>query len=122
MYSSFSTEQPFEIIIPDSLLVDGPIKEHGYPLKGRGYAFGLDYLDGNTYIDLIMTSDYWAHIRVQCDENLEYVSDGMIIFPPSWDTEEKQESAVLKTYRSVLNKGKHIEKPTEKQLSIFDFL
>ena len=106
MYTSLETEQPFEVIIPDFLLADGPIKELGYPLKGRGYAFGLDYLDGNTYIDFLMTSDYWAHIRVQCDENMKFVPDGRIIFPPSWDTEEKQEGAVLKSYRSCLNKEK----------------
>ena len=122
MYSTLETGQPFWMEIPDSLLEDRPIKEHGYPLKGKGHACGLNYQDGDTYIDFIMTSDYWAHIRVQCDEKLAYVPDGRIIFPPSWDTEEKQEGAVLKACRPGLNKGKHVEKPKDGQLSVFDFI
>lgn len=121
MYSTREKNQPFEINIPESLLIDQPIKEHGYPLKGTGYAFGLDYEDGKTYIDFILTSNYWAHIRVQCNEDWEYEPNGDIIFPPSWDTEEKRSDALLKAYRPQ-NRVKTGEKPLERQLSIFDFV
>lgn len=49
------------------------------------------------YIDFIITSNYMSHIRVQCDEHFACVKDGDIIFPPSWDTKEKREKALLKT-------------------------
>ena len=103
-YSTCETEQPFEIDIPDSLLSDRPIREHGYPLKGTGYAYGVHYKDGKTYIDFIMTSNYWAHIKVQCNDDWNYEQNGDIIFPPSWDTEEKREGAVLKAFRFGLDK------------------
>lgn len=42
---------------------------------------------------------YFAHIAVQCDDSGKYVSGGDIIFPLSWDTEEKKNSAVLRDFR-----------------------
>ncbi len=119
-YSTLDTAQPFGIDIPDPLLIDKPIKEHGFPLKGTGYAWGVNYLDGKTYIDFVMTSSYQAHIRVQCDEKWEYVPNGDIIFPPSWDTEEKRGGAVLKGYRTGLNKERAEKGQEGKQMSIFD--
>ena len=121
-YSTLDTGQPFGIDIPDSLLSDKPIKEHGYPLKGTGYAYGVYHKDGMTYIDFIMTSSYFAHIRVQCNEKCEYVQNGDIIFPPSWDTEEKRNDAVLRAYRPSLNKANEEKGQEEKQMSIFDFI
>ena len=103
-------------------MIDKPIKEHGFPLKGTGYAWGVNYLDGKTYIDFVMTSSYQAHIRVQCDEKWEYVPNGDIIFPPSWDTEEKRGGAVLKGYRTGLNKERAEKGQEGKQMSIFDFM
>lgn len=98
-YTTFDLQQPYEFIIPDSLLVDKLIKEHGYPLKGRGYAVGIKCRNEKIYMDFLMTSMYFAHIAVQCDDSGKYVSGGDIIFPLSWDTEEKRNSAVLKGFR-----------------------
>lgn len=75
-YTTFEYKQPCFFEIPDSLLRDTFIKEHGYPLKGRGYADGVKYIDGKTYIDFIITSSYFAHVKVQCDKNAEYVNGG----------------------------------------------
>lgn len=36
---------------------------------------------------------------MQCDDSGKYVSGGDIIFPLSWDTEEKRNSVVLKDFR-----------------------
>lgn len=121
-YSTLDTGQPFGIDIPDSLLIDKPVREHGYPLKGSGYADGVYYRDGKTYIDFVMTSSYQAHIRVQCDEKWKNVPNGDIIFPSSWDTEGKREGAVLKAYRPGLNKEKTEEESAERQMSVFDFV
>ena len=60
-YCTREMKQSFEMDIPDSLLVDKPTKEHGFPLRGTGYACGVDYKDGKTYIDFIMTSIYLSH-------------------------------------------------------------
>lgn len=121
-YSTLDTEQPFELDLPDSLLIDKPVKEHGYPLKGTGYADGVYYRDGKAYIDFLMTSNYQAHIRVQCDEKWECVPNGDIIFPPSWDTDEKRGGAILKAYRPSLNKTDAQKEAIGRQLSIFDFV
>lgn len=96
-YTTFESDQPFHFEIPDSLLQDTSFKDRGYPLKGSGYANGVDFSDGDTYIDFIVSSSYYSHIRVQCDEKGQYVPCGDIIFPPSWDTEDKKERAVLKS-------------------------
>lgn len=122
MYTSRNQDAPFEINIPDSLLIDKPIKEHGYPLKGSGYAHGVYYADEKMYIDFIMTSSYFAHIRAQCNEKFYYVPNGDIIFPPSWDTAEKKEGAILKSYSPILNKAEVKKEAENVQLSIFDFI
>lgn len=96
-YTTFETDQPFSFEIPDSLLMDTNFKDRGYPLKGSGYANGVYYAEGKTYIDFIVSSSYMAHIRVQCEDKGQYAPYGDIIFPPSWDTDEKKESAVLKS-------------------------
>ena len=101
-YTTFDVMQPCGFTIPDSLLIDRPIKEHGYPLKGRGYASGVDYRNGKTYIDFTMTSAYLTRIKVQCDDEGRYVEGGDIIFPLSFDTEEKKKGAVLKAYGRLM--------------------
>ncbi len=121
-YTTFDCVQPFEFTIPDKLLIDDFIKNKGYPLKGRGYANGVDYLDGKTYIDFIMTDKYLSHIKVQCDKNGEYIPNGNIIFPPSWDTEEKKERAILKSIKFIQGESLKIKEPQPKQLSIFEFI
>lgn len=121
-YTTYENMQPFEAFIPDNLLADGFIKSKGYPLKGRGFANGIAYLGGKTYIDFIMTSNYLAHIKVQCDDSGIYIPNGDIIFPPSWDSEEKQERAVLKSIKILQGKPLKIKPPESRQLSIFDFM
>lgn len=98
-YTTFENVQPFHFTIPDNLLIDTFIKDRGYPLKGRGYANGIHYQNGKTYIDFIMTSNYMAHIRVECDKNGLYVPNGDIIFPTSWDTAEKKGRVLLKSMK-----------------------
>ena len=107
-YTTFDVRQmPCEFCIPDGLLIDRPVKEHGYPLKGRGHAFGIHYENGQTYMDFIMTSFFFTHIRVQCDGDGKYVKGGNILFPPSWDTEEKRKAAdVAGLRKSVIMKMK----------------
>ena len=46
-----------------------------------------------------MSSNYNAHIRIQYNESGIYVENEDIIFSPSWDTEEKRESAVIKIHK-----------------------
>ena len=105
MFSRLNSTQPFEFTIPDNLLTDDFIKYKGYPLKGRGYASGVYYSDGKTYIDFLMTDKYFAHIKVQCDENGLFVPGGDIIFPTGWNTDEKKEQVLLKSYKLHTNKN-----------------
>lgn len=121
-YTTFDKLQPFKYIIPDKLLIDDFIKDKGYPLKGRGYANGIYYKNGKKYIDFIMTDQYWAHIKVQCDRKGEYIPNGDIIFPTAWDTEEKRERIILKSKNFVQGEPLKIKEPQPKQLSIFDFI
>lgn len=100
-YTTFKCESKNQIEIPDFLLKDGLVKEKGFPLKGRGYAYGVCYVDGKTYIDFIMTSNYLAHIKTQCDTTGAYIPNGDIIFPASWDTDEKKENAMLKSFKFI---------------------
>ena len=121
-YYTFDENQPCSFEIPDILLKDDFIKEHGYPLKGRGYACGLGYKNGKTYIEFIITSNYLEHIKVQCDENGVFVPGGDIIFPTGWDTEEKKERTVLKSYKFIKQEPLQVRKQEPVQLSIFDFI
>lgn len=49
----------------------------------------------------IMTNNYLAHIKIQCDTTGAYIPDGDIIFPTSWDTDEKRENAMLKSFKFI---------------------
>lgn len=102
-YTTYKKEQKSSIEIPNELLEDTFIKDRGFPLKGKGYATGVFYKDGKTYIDFIISSNYFEHIRVQCDKNGVYVKNGDIIFPTGWDT-KKKEKAVLKSILKLINK------------------
>ena len=121
-YTTYKCEQSCSIDIPDNLLVDGLIKEKGFPLRGRGYANGVYYKNGKLYIDFIITSNYLEHIKVQCDTHCAYITGGDIVFPPSWDTEEKQERAILKSIKIISGEPLVIKEPEPKQLSIFDYI
>ena len=78
--------------------------------------------NGKTYIEFIITSNYLEHIKVQCDENGVFVPGGDIIFPTGWDTEEKKERTVLKSYKFIKQEPLQVRKQEPVQLSIFDFI
>lgn len=121
-YATYDTTQSFQLEISNELLADKFIKEHGFPLKGRGYASGIAFVNDKTYIDFIMTSNYLTHIKVQCDEIGNYVPNGDIIFPPSWDTDDKRDNAILKAYKFIEGKPLVIKEPEPKQMTIFDLV
>lgn len=121
-YTTFQNKQQCFFEIPDTLLQDKPIKEHEYPLKGTGSVMGVYYKDNRTYVDFIIKSNYLEHIRVQCDSKGLYIPGGDIIFPPSWDTEEKQERAILRSYKFIKGEPLVVKEPEPVQLSIFDFM
>lgn len=100
-YTTFEKNQPFEIEIHDSMLIEKPIREHGFPLRGSGRATGIYFIKGKLYMDFIITSNYYEHIRVHCDSNGEYVPNGDVIFPKNWDTEKKAR-ALLKSFKYKL--------------------
>lgn len=100
-YTTFQSNQQYYMEIPDTLLNDIAIKEHGYPLRGKGHAVGIHYQDSKTYMEFLITSNYYEHIKVQCNINGMYVPGGDIIFPTSWDTEEKKEKAILKSFKLI---------------------
>ena len=99
-----------------------PIKEHGYPLKGSGHVIGICYKDYKTYVEFLITSNYFEHIKVQCDSNGIYVHGGDIIFPTGWDTEEKKDRAILKSFKPVKLESLIIKESEPVQLSLFDFI
>lgn len=87
--------------INDSLIQNGFLKGKGFPIKGRGYAYGYKLISDELFVELILTDKYLAHIYVQCNENGDYVEGGRVIVPPSWDTEEKQKSIILSQYSNT---------------------
>lgn len=95
-YTTYETNQPEYMDIPDALLEDTFIKSRGYPLKGRGYAMGLKFHNGKIFMEFIITSSYLEHIFVEYDASGNYVKNGEILFPVNWDTEEKQQRILLK--------------------------
>ena len=52
-----------------------------------------------------MTSNYFAYIKVQCDLTGVYIPNGSIIFPISWDTDEKKERVMLKSAKFITDKS-----------------
>lgn len=125
-YVSKGIEQPESINIPDSLMIDTFIKERGFPLKGKGYVFGVFYENDDLFLDFVLTDNYNAHVKVQCDQEFKYIPNGRIIFPLNWDTEEKQERVLLKSYRFYSGEPlkvtvkKEVEK--NRQYTIFDYI
>lgn len=102
-YTTFKKVQPYEFSISDNLLTDGSIKDKGYPLKGKGYVNGIRYESGKMYAEFIITSNYFEHIKVQCNNEGIYLPEGDIIFPIGWD-EEKKSRAVFKS-KKFMQKG-----------------
>ena len=104
------TECQKTFTISDELLSDGPIRDKKIPLRGRGRIMGVDYRNGRTYLDVVITDSYHEHIRVECDDHFAPVCGGDMIFPPTWD-EEKINRVVL---RSML---KSVQKTAQKPMS-----
>ena len=59
-------------------------------------------IDNELYVELILSDKYLAHIYVQCNKTGEYIENGKIYIPPSWDTEEKQKSILLAQYNNII--------------------
>ena len=91
----------YKCFISDILLKDDSLKDRGYPLKGKGYAYGYKFVDGDLYVELILSDRYLAHVYVQCNECGDYLENGKVLVPPTWDTEEKQKSILLARYRDI---------------------
>lgn len=84
--------------IRDNLLINDFLKNKGYPVRGRGYAFGIALIEQHFCIEIILTDLYMAHIYLQCNEQGEYIENGNIYVPASWDTSDKKESILLSPY------------------------
>jgi hypothetical protein len=127
-YTTFQNEQPHYFEIPDELMNDGPIIDKGYPLRGSGRAFGIDYLEGRTYIEFIMTSNYFSHIKVQCDDRGMYYPQGDIIFPhtPSFESDENKERFIAKSIVKKTNLKTDIKQDIKqepcRQLTLFELM
>ena len=91
--------------ISNHLLFDGFLKEKGFPVKGRGYATGLCFVNNKLYLDLILSDFSNRHLKIECDRNGNYIENGDIIFPPSADTSEKKEQFLLKRLPYKTKKG-----------------
>lgn len=91
-YVSDGTGCKEQLQIDDSLLENKPLHEHGYPLAGSGYIYGITLESGDIYASVILTDRYFARLWIQCNENGKYVPDGKIIFPrtPIFDTKQKK--------------------------------
>lgn len=85
----------------DTLLADDFLKIKGFPIKGRGFLSGLKTINKKIFAELILTDSYYAHIYAQCDRHGNYIDNGVIFVPPSWDTEQKKYSIILKQYNNV---------------------
>lgn len=94
-------EYETSILINDSLLQNELLIKKSYPIKGRGYLYGLQKINGNLFAEIILTNVYFSHIYVQCNEDCAYVDGGEVLVPPSWDTKEKQYSIILKKYSNI---------------------
>ena len=93
------------ISIDDTLLNDRPFIEHSYPLAGKGYISGINYRKGKLYAELILTSHYMTHLKVECDKFGRYIEGGKVIFPPTpgCETLEKKKGFLLKKYHCLLD-------------------
>lgn len=101
--TSTGMDQPEYMEVPDEMVKSCQIKDLGYPLKGIGYVAGIEFREGRLFADIIVESRYLIHILCECDENGKYKKNGEIQFPPvpSFETNEKRKSAVLKQFHDV---------------------
>ena len=89
------------IEIDDRFLLEKSFREHGYPFLGSGFLTGIMWRDSVLYADIMITSAYNAHIKVECLENGQCKRGGQILFPPtpSFETAEKREKYLQKKYK-----------------------
>ena len=78
-------------------------RKHGYPLLGSGLLTGIVWKEGILYADVMITSRYNEHIKIECLKNGQYKKGGHILFPPtpSFETVEKREKYLQKKYRHL---------------------
>lgn len=89
------------IEIDDRFLLEKSFREHGYPFVGSGYLTGVMWIDDTIYADIMITSAYNAHVKVECLGDGQYKRGGRILFPPtpSFETVEKREKFLRKEYK-----------------------
>lgn len=92
------------INVRDDFLEDGVLAAGGYPLRGKGRLFGVYLQNGNLYAEIIVSSSYNIHIKVECDSTGQYLPAGKIIFPSAeiYESIEKRRQFVLKKYQNLL--------------------
>ena len=96
-----NVEYPTQYHIDDSLLINEFLKSKDFPIKGRGFVSGLRAIDDKLYVEIILTDKYLAHIYAECNESGQYIENGTILVPPSWDTREKQYSIIFNKYDNI---------------------
>lgn len=85
----------------DTLLLNDFLKTRGLPIKGRGFVCGLRLFNNRLFTEIILTDSYFAHIYTECDKRGNYIKGGDILVPPSWDTEQKKYSIIMKHHNDV---------------------
>ncbi len=99
-FTSRKKEWREEITLNDKYTLDKSFTEHGYPLTGSGYIHGIHWEKGKLYADVILSSRYSLHLKVECNEDGSYKDRGTILYPstPSFETEEKRCTFLRKDY------------------------
>ena len=95
-YQSSGQVETEKFEIDDKLTQTFILKTYGYPLKGTGKIVGLDYINNHLYVDILSDTFFYAHFKAKCGKYGHYIKGSNIIFPPSWDTNDKKEKALLK--------------------------
>lgn len=87
------------LILPDHYLTDGPFRDKGIPLRGTGYVDGLVLKKEKTYADIIISSRYFTHVKIELGKDSLY-ENGEIVFPPvpSMETEEQKRRIATSSY------------------------
>ena len=94
-------ESDINIYVEQELVNERRMEEHGYPLTGKGKITGINLIKGRYYAEIILTSAYLMHLKVECDEHGRYIEGGRVLFPPtpSFETIEKREKYLLARYK-----------------------
>jgi len=105
------------------------MSEHNYLYKGEGKMMGIDFLNDKLYADFCLSSSFFEHIKIECDEHGNYIPSGDVLVKPTRDIEtiEKMQIKVkplaMKKKSTSLTPLKHgsITGAMEGQISIFSF-